>query len=1412
MITYKIIKPANEIDWILNQPDKEFIPSTEKYKITKPPEETNKFLASIISSKTPIEEMDIDKFTQVYLPPDFRTEPFLRVATEEEFFKRETEIKKMVREIPEGVKGLGAILKGGRKFLRRVGQQRREEIVEPFYPNEKRQMLQGLQFAGNVVNELFWRPLTGWYQSMLKEVSHRQYKREDYIAGKAGFQSLPRAMARGLLGIEDVEGKEILEAGGIPKTEDLILEHPALAATKEIWGATLDILPLPIMRPLATINRLLQDGKYAAADRLAREVSEKGARAIYQQTPSQVKKRLRMSETWEGLSQAEKSFLIKRTGETPLSKFGVDTEKSIADIFYEHPFEAWKVTAKKGLVGKAGVARIPFKVGDTIKFGEQIGKITSIEGTKAIIGVAGKQIATTLAKLKPVIPAPTPTPEPAPVVLSKPIEAVKKPIEIVRPKKPLFAKGQPEEQRLLEFQEMIKGEGFTAVPSTPELRKFIKGLPENVQKREAIAQYEKLQKQLGRPLARTKVKPLVRKITSQVIKVTDLFKEEITWREALKIESQIAKKTYKLAKGETLEKVKAHIAEVKTRAKEREVLREETKKLLKTIHDVDISKMSPAHANSIKEIQESVDFTKPTKKTFTRLQNTRQYLEANPEAEVPDYIYEDLKRLEKLNRDSMTLDQLRSMASAVAHHAHLEKVKKTIRVGREIKKSHEVLESSISEMKPPAKIKSDIVSSQKGKAGRVKHAGKLIKDTFGIRHDHYDLVVESLAGANSTMDKVLYQGVKEGIKSQLAYRQKTFKQFQKDINLENFHKKYGIKNIAVWQNERVKVGKFDLSRGERMALYRHSLNENNLRHIVEGGFGFKFGKDPTKVYGITEEELNTVLKSLTDAEKEFAGEPVTNLFDNQHEALSKVFYEKNGYPLPKEIDYYPIDVMKTTLPSQLEKESTLEELKHRFIRVGLKKGMLKDRKKSKLPIFLNNIAYDINKSVMNSAAYIGLEIPLTNASRLLYNRNFKAAIFSRYGFQTWKELEKGLRDIAGDWQSYTTVQELLMLAKNNLTTAILGINPFVMLKQFLSYSLYNAYIKPQYLIQGFIDHVVHPLDLLERHKMYSPELVERLEGGYSRDVADVFKTGAEKKLYAGKKSVKEGLMGGIKLFDINAVSPGMQSAVLQVLDEIETGKFSSEVAKALDMKTIDPTKISPEDKMRLAYKFADWCTQRTQPMFSPEHRSSLSRGAAVEKLVTQFSSFTNQALNLIRRTWREALRTGDPKIYAKLGKVLFLLLVVNTGGVFVIDSIRDRIYKRKQRKGFGEAILDSVAGYFYFIRDLERSVVSKVKKGTWRGYDISLPITNLGDNIADATANGIAMLLEKNPSKKRKLIGKFIDDFLSVFSMVTGIPYETPKKIIMRGGKGGISKYKISDKYKLKGREYGISEYKISGK
>jgi len=842
------------------------------------------------------------------------------------------------------------------------------------------------------------------------------------------------------------------------------------------------------------------------------------------------------------------------------------------------------------------------------------------------------------------------------------------------------------------------------------------------------------------------------------------------------------KKAMSIGKKEGIAKQKAHYQEVVARAKARKEQIAKIRKMIDELKKVDTEKMSPQEAEPVKDLLEGINLVKPTKRTVARLTKTREYLESDYDAELPGYVMENLKRLDKSNIRDMSVEEIASIHTAVMHYIHLNKLKNTIKVRREARRKAEVLRASVAEMKPPKKVKDEIVSSQKSKVGRTKKTAKLITDTFGIRHDHYDLIIESLAGQNSTMDKVLYQGIKEGIIEQLKYKQDTYKKFLKDLG-DDFSEKHGIDDIGKWLNEEVVTGKFRLTRGERMALLRHALNEGNLRHLLAGGFGFRTSDTPNRVYKITAKELNEILQSLTPAEKHFAGDPVNKLFEEQYKRLNDVFYAKNGYPLPKTTDpYYPIEVMPITLGTDLETVEALEQFKGKWTRIGLEKGMLEKRVKSRKPLYLSSIVFDINRSVMKSAAYVGLELPLSNASKLLYDQYFRTELENRYGKQTWREIEKGLRDIAGDYQSYTTVEEMALKLKNNLSVAMLGVNPFVMFKQVLSLPIYLPYVKAEYMIQGMIDFTVHPIEVSERHKIFSPEYLERVEGGYSRDVADVFKGAAMKRLYAGRTTVKEKFMGGIQLFDRTAVSAGMQGAVLQVLDEFAQGKLSKEVRIALDMKDSDIMNLTPAQKMKQAYKFADYTTERTQPMFSPEHRSSLSRGATLEKLATMFGAFTNQALNLMRRTYREVRRTGDKAAYAKCAKALFLILVVNTMGVMAIDEIRNRLYGRKGTSIAGR-ILNTWTGYMFFVRDLASSVISKIEKGTFLGYDVELPIQRVPELLSNVIANGVKVFTEKSDKKRSKAATRFVDDAFNLILTMQGIPYETPKKLIVSATK-----------------------------
>lgn len=52
------------------------------------------------------------------------------------------------------------------------------------------------------------------------------------------------------------------------------------------------------------------------------------------------------------------------------------------------------------LMSERGLAQIPFKVGDTAKIGKETGKIIKIEGPKAILNVAGKEVAKDISELQ----------------------------------------------------------------------------------------------------------------------------------------------------------------------------------------------------------------------------------------------------------------------------------------------------------------------------------------------------------------------------------------------------------------------------------------------------------------------------------------------------------------------------------------------------------------------------------------------------------------------------------------------------------------------------------------------------------------------------------------------------------------------------------------------------------------------------------------------------------------------------------------------------------------------------------------------------------------------------------------------------------------------------------------------------
>jgi len=827
------------------------------------------------------------------------------------------------------------------------------------------------------------------------------------------------------------------------------------------------------------------------------------------------------------------------------------------------------------------------------------------------------------------------------------------------------------------------------------------------------------------------------------------------------------------------EKERKRTIEINARA--RKVTRERVKKLVKDIKGIKTAKMAPQYAEPIEAIKDSVDLVKRQEKTVLRLEKIRNYLDNNPDAEMPQHVLDKLKVLDKKNLNDITVEELQQIHDTVMHYAHNDKKLKEIKVGREVKRAEEVLEDTLAVMKPPKQIMTELIKSHRGPVEKIKDIGKLIKTTLGIRHDHYDLIVEKAFGINTTPYKVLYTEVKKGILGQYEYEKTVCLMLQDSMEAELARQGLKIDNVWKWSNEKVKTGKVEFSRQERMALYNHWQNPDNRQAIIEGGFGLRFSRHKDHVYNLSEEELQGIIDSMTPEEVAVAGAPIRALFDTQGEAYEKAFYEANGYRFSREANYYPKDTMPIgrAVDLDLEEQTILEKFKGQTLRIGLYKGMLEKRRRVKLPIYLNPVFYDVAKSVKRASAYINLEMPLRNASKLMYNRTFKSEMIQRYGKETWDEIERALQDIALNHRSYTSVEKIAMRWKNKVATAMLGLDPFIMLKQIFSFPMYATYVKPKYLMQGMVDYMVNPVETIERHKMYDVEFDRRVAGGFSRDVADVYRHGYQRQLTGGGKTVQEVMMAPIQFADKNTVACGMQGAILQVLDEFNEGKLSREVQRALDISNSDIKNLAPEEQMKYAYDYARWVTERTQPMFAREHQSSLQAGSTFEQLMTMFGSFTNQALNLLRRTHNDAMTTGDPAAYKKLAVAVFTVCVVNPMGMIGINELKDKVYGRDddEDKLWMEWV-NSLAGYMFFVRDLSHAVTSKMQKGVFFGHDVSMPILRPVNLLATTIVHGYNAFTETKRSKQKKEAMKAIDDGLNLLLMSQGIPYYAPKKMI----------------------------------
>ncbi len=897
-----------------------------------------------------------------------------------------------------------------------------------------------------------------------------------------------------------------------------------------------------------------------------------------------------------------------------------------------------------------------------------------------------------------------------------------------------------------------------------------------------------------KPHKMDKAKQVIRQQTGQE-KVKDIV--SVDTREALKdqlrAEAKVAREAFREGnlKATVAAKIKQRDILVKMR-QQREIKKMRT--WLQKTHKL-VTKgqqFSKATQKTLEDLYNGLDKTKMIEKKKISLENTKEFLKKNPDTELPERVLKDLERLGKKGMSELTFNEVESLYTAVKHQVHLEKVKNKIKSKRRLAELNQTISKVVSELRPKKDIEKDLIKEQKKARTpetKAQIATKGMKDFLTKRQLGYDTLVEYVFGFDKTGYDVFFRQIKTGTRNRLKYQHDSVATFVKDTSNIRLGKP-----IDKWLVEAPKVEDvpYRFTRGERMSLYRHSLNADNKAALLEGGFGYK--SRPEKNFKITEKQLNAVIADMSKAELQMAGKPVDNFFDNQRKQMNDTFLKKNGYDMPvaKGGKYFPKSPM--SLFSGIEAAEFA--FKDNMTRVGAPKGRTMKRVGSKAPIFLEDMTQVMNSSMKENSTYAHLELPMSNASKLLYDKRFKKEFLARHDKTTWLEIEKGLRDIIGQRQQFNSFDKTLMFLKGNMATGLLGLNPFVIGIQPASFPLYGIYIEPKYLAKASAEFALHPKKMAKEHIANSPEYAERVAAGYNIDIQDVLKNNST--LFGGGRPVAEKLMTPIQTADKMAVTPGTRAGVLKVLTEIKEGRIDDIVQRATGFSEKAILNMNEAQQLKLAYEFADFVTAKTQPMFSPEHRSSLSRGTAFERTLVMFGSATSRFKDVMIATGLDAkrlkqlqqeavLKTQNVEGFenrqaaakARFVKSIFAVLVVNTAAVMTRDEIRNALYNRESKLSFASKILKSWSGLMFGVRDVSNAIFRSLDKGTSYGVDTQMSPISL---IPELTARAGFNIIDAIESGDEKAALRAVDSTLNlVLTGKYGLPYQPAKSLTKIG-------------------------------
>lgn len=707
----------------------------------------------------------------------------------------------------------------------------------------------------------------------------------------------------------------------------------------------------------------------------------------------------------------------------------------------------------------------------------------------------------------------------------------------------------------------------------------------------------------------------------------------------------------------------------------------------------------------------------------------------------------------------------------------------------------------------------------------------------------------------------------DGQRDKLRYEQGAATIFDKVTS--NRTDKNNQKNLARLKKEKVDIGLVDengkpveITKGMMLSVYKHLLNEENLRHAMYGGFTipeFKdyykgnrsksYAQNKTRALGVST-ELAQLGQKIQKAYDQGATDVEIAELENGHEEIiergkmqmakikntieeiiqgdeylkkwidcSSEYFDKYSKDAINEVtmkrysmkkagvdNYFPIHTDSNYLAKGKEgKGSRAVNLEN--------SGFMQDRVKSTKPIYLEDITNVVNDSISGTGTYVGFLIPQYNYNRILgyttdgYKTNIKNALELRLGQQATNylsNLEKDLfggRSGDGSWSS-----RIMSKARGKVAQSALTLNIPVTAGQAASYFTAAPTVGWKNLAKAFAKGGKHGLVISSADRelinKYSPLLWYRNLGNVSQDIHDAKNADG---VYNKINDKTNGyLFGWIQKADVATVGRLWYAAQYYVSDNFK-----------------DLEKGSDEYYKQTAKVF-NKIVEETQPNYTVMQRPGVLRSNnEIIKSFTMFSTQRMQNYNILfdsiatARRYRQDFKNGlngvsaeDVKQANRTARRAVTSQIVSAAVLGIMKAAAALMLLQWKNFGDDENEFRKENVLKYGLDQFYSNIAGTIVGGTDLYSFVSSIINDdayYGISLTgfDAVTDFVSEIQDYALRLRTdKVSAKDTEKLIRNFSVVMGIPYAQAKKIYE--GTTGWTKYTVS---KLQRENRDLTEF-----